>query len=491
MRLSLTRKLFASFMALTCLVLVATLGLARWSFERGFLDYVNAIGNDRLERLAADLEKRYAAAGDSWDTIDEAAFERMLARYMSPRRPLPASDGRPARRTGPRIALFDADGRRIVGPALDSDARGFVRRPVGSEANPIGELHTVLMGRFESSADSDFARQQARRSVLIGVVALALAALVSLSLARALLAPVRASMATVARLSSGDFTPPPAGQERRPDADGDELARLAHDLERLRTTLHAGRGARRRLLADISHELRTPLTILAGEVAALRDGTRAVDAERLGSLAEEVERLQALVDDLNELALSDIGGLRYAFEPLSLDARVVEAVSASRQLAADAGLELAVESSDPVAIDGDARRLHQLFTNLLANAIAYTDAPGRVVVSVGERDGEARVRVDDTPPGVADTSERLFESLYRDAGTRDRRRGGTGLGLAICRNIVDAHGGRIAASDSPLGGLRIDVHLPLTSERERADSPHPGRRGRGEDRAPGARLPAT
>jgi two-component system sensor histidine kinase BaeS len=112
-------------------------------------------------------------------------------------------------------------------------------------------------------------------------------------------------------------------------------------------------------------------------------------------------------------------------------------------------------------VRGDARRLAQLFDNLLANARRYTDSPGRIRVELGTVAGAARVIIEDTPPGVppGDLSH-LFDRLFRVDASRTRAAGGAGLGLAICRAIVDAHGGRIGVEPSPLGGLRVIVHLP-------------------------------
>ena len=106
-----------------------------------------------------------------------------------------------------------------------------------------------------------------------------------------------------------------------------------------------------------------------------------------------------------------------------------------------------------------------MLDNLFANVTRYTDASGRVVVALEAIDqaGDARcrLRIDDTAPGVPDDAlPRLFDRLYRVEPSRSRQFGGAGLGLAICRNIVDAHGGRIDAQPSPLGGLRIEIELP-------------------------------
>jgi two-component system sensor histidine kinase BaeS len=113
-------------------------------------------------------------------------------------------------------------------------------------------------------------------------------------------------------------------------------------------------------------------------------------------------------------------------------------------------------------VHADPDRLVQLVSNLVENALRYTDAPGRIEVACRREDGQAAIEVSDTAPGVPEALlPQLFERFFRAEGSRNRASGGAGLGLAICRNIVEAHGGTITAAPSALGGLSIVVRLPL------------------------------
>jgi two-component system sensor histidine kinase BaeS len=115
-----------------------------------------------------------------------------------------------------------------------------------------------------------------------------------------------------------------------------------------------------------------------------------------------------------------------------------------------------------VYIHADAERLSQLFRNLLINSLNYTDPGGRVEVGIDVNEGMLIIDIQDTEPGVPDDAlPQLFERLYRVDRSRSRDTGGAGLGLAICRNIVEAHEGRISARHSPLGGLWIRLELPV------------------------------
>jgi two-component system sensor histidine kinase BaeS len=121
-----------------------------------------------------------------------------------------------------------------------------------------------------------------------------------------------------------------------------------------------------------------------------------------------------------------------------------------------------------VVLQGDPDRLAQLFANLLENSLRYTDAPGVLKIDEHHDAHRLTIRFEDSPPGVPDHAlERIFERLYRVDSSRNRHLGGSGLGLAICKQIVEAHGGTIAASRAGLGGLLMHIDLPL-------DNPDPG-----------------
>lgn len=114
-------------------------------------------------------------------------------------------------------------------------------------------------------------------------------------------------------------------------------------------------------------------------------------------------------------------------------------------------------------MSADSQRLDQLFINLLENALAYTDAPGRIEVILSSSGDKIAIKIQDTPPGVDEADcEKLFEPLYRHELSRNRRTAGVGLGMAICRNIVDAHQGSITATPSELGGLCIELIFPIS-----------------------------
>ncbi len=245
----------------------------------------------------------------------------------------------------------------------------------------------------------------------------------------------------------------------------DEVGQLARDFNQLAFALERNERMRREFMASISHELRTPLAVLRGELEALEDGVRALDAMSLRSLQQEVGLLNKLVADLYELSLADVGALTYRKSPVDLIELLQLSLAGAAGRCRERGLSLEMtvpERTRPVL--ADAGRLQQLFGNLLENSLRYTDSGGRLRIEVVQ-DG-AGIGVDwmDSGPGVPDAElSRLFERFYRAEASRRRASGGSGLGLAICRSIAEAHGGTLEARRSPLGGLWLHLQLPTES----------------------------
>ena len=440
---------------LTVAVLVATLALAWWSFRFGFLNYINAQEADRLGIIASDLASWYEREG-SWQALSERRFRRLVSPHRPPhaRRPpphqAPPARGRPPPPGGaPTTWMEDTAGNLIAGRATSAQSLSV---PVEAGGMVVATLHAPLRQALAEPLQTQFASQQLRTMAVIATLALALALIIAFFLARALLAPIRRTISGVDQLAAGSYDT--RFEERRQD----ELGDLAANLERLARHLEASQSARRRWLADLSHELRTPVSVLRAELDAIQDGVRAYDAAQLASFGQEVQRLGSLIDDLNDLTLSDIGGLRYEFSAVDVAQLISAQIDDCRRRHPE--LELSLEAPHPCMVRGDERRLTQLFVNLLENACAYTDAPGRVSISVRTEDPHVLIDVDDSPPGLPEAAlSQLFEPLYRHEAARDRRSGGAGLGLAICANIVRAHGGEIAARPAPLGGVRIALRL--------------------------------
>jgi heavy metal sensor kinase len=263
----------------------------------------------------------------------------------------------------------------------------------------------------------------------------------------------------------------------------DELGRLARTLNEMLARLEAGFAQIRRFSADASHELRTPLTVMKGEIeVALRSAREPAEYQRvLGSALEEVERMARLVDDLLMLSRADAGALRWDKGPVELD-RVVEEIAKQGEVLGRAhGVQVAIQSLEPLIVPGDEQRLRQLLLNLVHNAVKYTPSGGRVTLGMRRASGEpsdpaiarspdrtaadgAEITVSDTGVGIpAEAVPRIFERFYRVDGARSREAGGAGLGLCIAKTIAEAHGGSIVVTSTLGQGSTFTVRLPLAA----------------------------
>ena len=226
-----------------------------------------------------------------------------------------------------------------------------------------------------------------------------------------------------------------------------ELRRLGETLNRMLERVHGAGEQQRAFVADAAHELRSPLaSILTQLEVAMATPTAADEWPQIAAdVYADAERLRRIADDLLLLARLDAG------RPEGHG--LVDVVA------------LVGGNGTPIEVEGDAQSLGRLFDNLLSNARKYADT---VYVAAKRESSAVIVTIDDDGPGVPKADrERVFERFVRLDTARSRDEGGTGLGLAIARAIARSHGGDVLLGDSPLGGLRATVWLPLPATAER------------------------
>lgn len=220
---------------------------------------------------------------------------------------------------------------------------------------------------------------------------------------------------------------------------------------------------RRDFIANVSHELRTPLTSIQGYTETLLDATTEDDPTRdfLEIVRKNATRMSRLTEDLLTLARVESGEQRFDVQSVSPDELLQEAIQSFEETARAQAVELRIEDSSHGSVLADREAIHQVFTNLIENALKYA-AGGKGIV-LGARSVEAGVEfsVRDFGPGIASEHlPRLFERFYRIDKARSRESGGTGLGLAIAKHIVLAHGGAIHAESELNHGSIFLFTLP-------------------------------
>lgn len=220
----------------------------------------------------------------------------------------------------------------------------------------------------------------------------------------------------------------------------DEITRLAQTLNLLLSRLQISSDRQRAFVSDAAHELRSPLASMRVQLDIAQAHPGLIDARQLaGELSAEVGRLARLTDDLLLLGRLD-SRTPVPRQPVDLS-------------------EIAETAGPRVVVDGDPEQLRRLVRNLVENALNHAAS---VRVTVRRDQGFAVLDVDDDGPGIDPADrDRAFDRWTRLDSARDRGHGGSGLGLAIVRDVAAAHGGTVHILDSPLGGARVELRIPL------------------------------
>lgn len=290
-------------------------------------------------------------------------------------------------------------------------------------------------------------------------VTIALAVLVTHTLATGFTAPLREMTAAATRMAHGDYAAADSPGVTRAASEGrDEVGALARAFTSMADDLAAAEASRRQLVATVAHELRTPLSAQQALLENLADGVTQPDEATLRAALAQSQRLGDLVRDLLDLSRADGGGvpLRPAAFPVAelLDAAVGEANLQGR----DVRLTRSIDPPD-LAVTADRARLAQVVSNLLDNAVRHSPAGGTVALDAAALGPDRwHLSVSDQGPGLSpERAAHLFDRFRGDGGAS----GGTGLGLAIAGWVVAMHGGTIEAGPRPDGpGARLVAVLP-------------------------------
>lgn len=274
--------------------------------------------------------------------------------------------------------------------------------------------------------------------------------------------PLKKLIAAIERVAEGDLN------VKVPVDTKDEYGKVAQTFNDMTFRLREAEETRRRLVADIAHELRTPLSVMQLKLENYQQAGHHVPPEMLLRLHDEVIRLSQLVNDLHILSLAESGRLSLERKPLDLTMHLERIVDDVKYEAEENGLDVCLYTiSSPVTVMADARRITQVFINLLTNAIRYTPRGGKITVEIEDRVFDrnaffACVSVIDTGIGIpAEELPYLFDRFYRVDEARSRHTGGTGPGLSIAHHFVRAHGGFIRVVSQSHEGTTFTVFLPI------------------------------
>lgn len=368
-----------------------------------------------------------------------------------------------------------ADSRKPV--TLDLDELGRYR-VVAAPSRSGGDV--IVTGLSMAGVDATMMRMLVILGV-VTVIALVAATSAGVVIIRRALAPLRRVAQTASEvvelpLDRGEVELPVRVAE--PDANpSTEVGQLGSALNRMLDHIAAALSARqasetrvRQFVADASHELRTPLAAIRGytELTQRMGDDREAVAHAMSRVASETERITRLVEDLLLLARLD-SGRPLEREAVDLSRLAVDAVSDAHVAGPDHQWELDLPE-EPVVVTGDAARLHQVLTNLLANARIHTAAGTVVTTRLSTEQEHSVLQVIDNGPGIpAPLQSEVFERFARGDTSRSRKGGSTGLGLAIVSAVVRAHHGTITVDSAP-GRTEFTVRLPLNGWQPPASS---------------------
>lgn len=256
---------------------------------------------------------------------------------------------------------------------------------------------------------------------------------------------------------------------RVPGDNSPQFGELIKRFNKMVVELERSDKQRRDLTADIAHELRTPLHIIQGKLEGIVDGVYEASPQHINDALDETKLLAHLVEDLQTLSLAETGQLPLHKTHFLLADLIQDVTASFSSQADDLGIELIGNASDPKQkITADFLRLNQVLSNLVSNALRYTDKGGTITLtteSKGSQAGKVRIAVKDTGVGIApEDLPFIFDRFWRGEKSRTREgHANSGLGLAISRQLILAHSGSIEAQSELGKGTTFVIELPEQS----------------------------
>jgi signal transduction histidine kinase len=417
-------------------IAVLAVGLATLLANRGLDPLVSDAARSRLQRSAGHMAEIVGAVYR--DEGGWTANARTTIFHL-------------AELDGLKVRIGTADGRRF-GPA--NPGADVARASIVVDGRRIGEVVVAQSAPGLLTPEEEHLQHSLDRlHLLAAVVSVSAALVVALLLANTLSGPLRRIRTTAQRIERGDLA------ARVEPTGAAEMQAVGHALNRLAETLEHEEEIRRSSVADLAHELRTPVSALLSRIEAAQDGVLADEAANLTAMHAETLRLARLLDDLARLADAERPGLLLEKQTVDLAELARREAESWEPLFATKGVGFFSER-EPVTVSGDADRLGQVVSNLLSNALRYTDRGGRVDLRVRREAGAALLEVADTGAGIApEDLKHVFTRFWRGEKSRSRATGGAGIGLAIVHELVRAHDGRIDVESRPGEGSTFRVSL--------------------------------
>ena len=455
-------QLLLSFVSLSFILVGAFSWITLNLLESHFADYVRERQESELEEYSTDLENLYQQNG-TWEENSQA-IQRV---------------GRNALQQSVIVRIFDEDGQLLWSPSAseEEDAKNKVqdhllhmeqmvggmesdyvqsRSPLYDGTEEIGMMEIQSVGPYAyTEHDALFISDMESKLVLVAFISLLIPLFFALLVAKKLSSPIVTINDFTKEIAKGHYSS--LSLEETGIREIDDLLVSVNDLS---LQLQHQQKIRNRLSSDIAHEIRTPLTTLKGNIEAMIDGVWEISEERLYRCYEEVSRITRLIgeiDRINELESQESQLQKNTFDLTELAQQIVDNF---QPMLVENKLNCSV-SGDRVFISADRDKIHQVLTNLLANAIKFTPSGGRIDLYVSQSKGTTSFRIIDNGQGIPpEEVGQIFERFYMAEPSRNSKLGGQGIGLSIVKGIVNAHQGTISVDSIYGKGTTFTINLP-------------------------------
>ena len=308
-------------------------------------------------------------------------------------------------------------------------------------------------------AAQDSAETAAEVSLLLTIGALFLAGAIALALTQSITVPIRALMRATDEVAQGTFTKVQMKMRG-------ELGRLADAFNHMGARLRNAQEARVEMMHHISHEIRMPLQTMHSAYYLLSEGEAGPITEGqqrlLSTVRDNIDKITRFSNQFLDLARIEAGMMEFELVPTDLRSVLEQLVEDARVIAARKEVSITYDAAPVPPARANPDRCSQIFSNLLNNAVKYTDPGGKISVSLCATDAIVRCAVKDTGVGIAQEEiKHIFQKFYRarNAG----RRGGTGIGLALVQALVRGMGGQVTVESAPGEGSTFVVELQIAT----------------------------
>ena len=321
----------------------------------------------------------------------------------------------------------------------------------------IGIIEIKYYGPFFlSQNDSEFIKSLNYIFIIIGITSLIIAIFIGHLLSKNISKPISKMIGVTKNIANGEY-------KHRFDKDTElkELSELQNSINIMADSIEKQESLRKQLTADMAHELRTPLTSVSTHLEAMITGLWEPSEERLESCFEELNRITTLVKDLERVANVENGCYKLQKSPFDMFELIKKVSDNFEYKIKNKKIQFELIGEE-VIIEADQDRIFQVVTNILSNAIKYTNEEDKIVIKLYKECQYAVFEIVDTGIGIPNEEVvHISERFYRADKSRNRKTGGAGIGLAIVKSIIKAHNGKIEV-ESVLGdGSIFKVYLPL------------------------------